>query len=166
MGKTDLGSTAHDLPEDEPKEFWPDPWLDYTELSQRIGNKPLSVLLTEMVVALEAMIPCEYIDHVQGTNVDEWRCPACKEVYTSVRRAYCNCKAGAVIESGSRAAEIVKVFLDESAAELLDRGYTLDKGTCMAHHTDSMGVKATRRRLFNDAAESFAQDRLMLKLED
>jgi len=33
--------------------------------------------------------PCKYIDHIQGTNQNEWKCPLCKEIYVSVDPAYC-----------------------------------------------------------------------------
>ncbi len=36
--------------------------------------------------------PCKYLDHVQGTNWQEWECPQCHEKYSSCDQAYCpNC---------------------------------------------------------------------------
>lgn len=33
--------------------------------------------------------PCDYVDRVQGTNWQEWKCPKCNTVYSSCDRAYC-----------------------------------------------------------------------------
>jgi uncharacterized Zn finger protein (UPF0148 family) len=68
--------------------------------------------------------PCRYIDHIQGTNIDEYECPVCKEVYTSSNgRAFCfHC-----YESKSDAEARIKKYQEEaeshkkSAEELLRR---------------------------------------------
>ena len=141
------------------REFWPDPWLDYDEDRQRSGNKPVDILLREVITTVESLVPCDYIDHIQGTNAEEWRCPECHEVYTSAGfKPYCGCKLTRP-DLATKAIAEIKAFLDDDLAELLNRAYTLDKGTCTAHHTDAVSVRKTRSKLFNEAAVHFLGSR-------
>lgn len=33
--------------------------------------------------------PCNYLDHIQGTDCADWQCPQCKEKYCCSKQAYC-----------------------------------------------------------------------------
>lgn len=61
-------------------------------LSQVVNELRESEELSDYMRIPEDGVPCDYIEHLESTNCQIWKCPACGEKWRSPVQAMCPCK--------------------------------------------------------------------------